>query len=468
MKQRAPFILLLLFAVIGGQTFAASPKPNFLVILADNLGKDWFGCYGADGGHTPEIDRLAAEGVRFKHCYVTPLCSTTRVQFLTGRYGFHTGWVLHHDAAFYGGGGFDWKREITWARALRDAGYATCITGKWQINDLYDQKDALKQHGFDEHLVWTGALVGSGVAEERWKASIAPGGHREIESRYWDPIVFRNGEHLEMKGKFGPEAYLDYLVNFMARHREGQPFVAYYACPFMHIPTVPTRLVPDKNASQREQFTGMVRSMDGQVGQLVKELERLGLRENTIVLFMTDNGTPRTLPGTFGGKPAAGGLGTLSENGLDVPLIVNGPARGVPQGRLSEALVDCSDVFPTLLELAGVQTPAGVPIDGRSFAAEVGGSRKGWQPREWVFAQIGEERAVREKRFKWYSTGKLFDVENDPLEKDDLSASGDQEAVSAKQRLQGVLKSLPPDADIGFEIRSSSVFNAKAGKARKK
>jgi arylsulfatase A-like enzyme len=468
MTHRTAFVLLWVLALFGGPTLAAASKPNFLVILADNLGKDWFGCYGADGGHTPQIDRLAADGVRFKHCYVTPLCSTTRVQFLTGRYGFRTGWVRHHDAAIYGGGGFDWKRETTWARALRDAGYATCVTGKWQINDLYDEKDALKQHGFDEHLVWTGALVGTGVAEERWKASIAPGGNRELESRYWDPVVFRNGERMEMKGRFGPEVYLGYLVEFMARHRGSQPFVAYYACPFTHIPTVPTRLVPDKNAEEREQFAGMVRSMDAQVGQLVKELERLSLRDNTVILYMTDNGSSRRLPGSFGGKPAVGGLGTLSENGLDEPLIVNCPARGIPEGRVSEALVDCSDVFPTLLELAGVQVPAGLKLDGRSFAAELGGNRAGWQPREWVFAQNGEVRVLRDERFKWYSTGQLFNVEADVLEKNDLSGSADREVVAAKQRLQTVLAGLPPDADIGFEIRSSSAFNAKKGKAEKK
>ena len=464
MKHCLLFALLALALCFCEQALAAPSRPNFLVILADNLGKDWFSCYGADGGHTPEIDRLAAGGVRFKHCYVTPLCSTTRVQMLTGRYGFRTGWIRHHDAAIYGGGGLDWNREKTWARVLRDAGYATCITGKWQVNDLYDQRNALKQHGFDEHLVWTGALVGSGNAEERWKASIAPGGSRELESRYWDPVVFRNGERMEMKGKFGPEVYLDYLVDFMARHRGPQPFVAYYACPFTHIPTIPTRLVPDKNASEREQFVGMVRSMDAQVGQLVRELERLGLRENTVVLFMTDNGTSRKVSGSAGDKPAIGGLGTLSENGLDVPLMVNCPALGIPQGRVCESLVDCSDVFPTLLVIAGLPLPSGWQIDGRSFAAELGGKRDGWMPRQWVFAQNGDVRVVREQRFKWYSAGQLFDVENDPLEKSDLSGSADKEAVAARKRLQDVLATLPPDADIGFEIRSSSAFHAREKK----
>jgi arylsulfatase A-like enzyme len=456
--MKVTFLLLAFLGALCGQASAAQ-RPNLLVILADNLGKDWFGCYGADTGCTPNIDRLAAMGVRFRHHYVTPLCSTTHVQFLTGRYGFSTGWHTHHDAAFYGGGGLDWKRERTWARVLRDAGYATCIAGKWQLNDLYDQHDALKQHGFDEHLVWTGALVGEGLAEQRWKASIAPGGKREIESRYWDPVIFKNGGHAVLTGKFGPDVYADYLVDFMARNRE-QPFVAFYACPFVHIPTVTTPLSPDANAPEREQFAGMVRYMDAQVGRLEKELERLGLRENTILIFMTDNGTPSKMNAAAGGQAVKGGLGTMSENGLDVPLIVNCPAR-VPPGRVSEVLTDCSDIFPTLLELAGAPVPKGLKIDGQSFAPEVLGKREGWRPRAWIFAQYAGARAVRDQRFKLYATGNLFDVEADPLEKNDLAASGDAAVSAARQRLQRVLDGLPADADIGFEFRSESAFSAR-------
>src|SRR5688500_16679354 len=219
-------ILLTLWLLVSLATCAveleAAQRPNFLVILGDNLGKDWFGCYGADGDPTPHIDRLAATGVRFPHCYVTHLCSTTRVMLLTGRYGFRTGWHTHHDAGIYGGGGFDWRRELTWARLLRRAGYATAITGKWQINDLYDERDALALHGFDEHLVWTGALAGEGLAEQRWKASLAPDGSREMESRYHDPIVFDNGKHQQLTGKFGPDVFVDALVDFMARQQRSE------------------------------------------------------------------------------------------------------------------------------------------------------------------------------------------------------------------------------------------------------
>jgi arylsulfatase A-like enzyme len=458
------FIILTLLAVSCSHLGAAERRPNFLIILADNLGKDWVGCYGGDGGHTPNIDRLAADGVRFANCYVTPMCSTTRVEFLTGRYAFRTGWHTHHDAGHYGGGGLDWRRETTWARVLRDAGYATCITGKWQINDLYDQRDALKQHGFDEHLVWTGAFVGEGLAEQRWKATLAPGGKREIESRYWDPVVFRNGEHAKLEGKFGPDVFADYLVEFMARNRE-KPFVAFYSCPLTHIPPVPTPLTPNRNAPDLEKFAGMVRYADTQVGRFESELARLGLRDDTIVIFMTDNGTSVKVGGSIGGKPVKGGLGTMSESGLNVPLVVNCPAR-VAKGRVGKTLVDCSDIFPTLLELASVPLPSGLTIDGRSLGAHLDPKTEPVGGRDWIFTQYAGTRVIRDHRFKLYSTGAIFDLESDPLEKKDLNRSSDTAVVAAKGRLQQALDGLPADADVGFEFRSGSAFNIKKRAAR--
>lgn len=457
---------LWLSIVVGGWSVAvaaaveAPRRPNFLIVLADNVGQDWFGCYGSDEGCTPRVDRLAAEGVRFRHCYTTPLCSTTRAEFYTGRYGFRTGWHTHHDAAIYGGGGFDWRRETTWARVLRDAGYATAITGKWQINDLSIDVDALKRHGFDEHLVWTGMLEGVGDAEKRWQASIAPNGNRELESRYWDPVVYRNGVHEQLTGRFGPDAYVDYLIDFMKRHRE-RPFVAYYAMPLVHIPTVTTPTSPDADESEREKFAGMVRYLDLQIGRLVDELDALKLRNDTIVLFMTDNGTARNLAGVVGGKRSMGGLGTLTEGGLDVPLILNCPTR-LAEGVVSSALVDAGDVFPTLLELAGAATPTNVILDGRSFAAQM--DRRTHRPasRDWIFSQYADVRVVRDQRFKLFSTGQFYDLANDPGEKQDLSAQPTDEAAAAHAKLQSVLDGLPPNANLPFEPRSSSAFKLRS------
>src|SRR6476619_2046805 len=151
---------------------AAEPHrpPNIVFILLDNVGQEWFGCYGSEEHCTPNIDRLAQSGVRFANCYTTVVCGPSRVELLTGRYPHHTGWYLHHDAALYSGGGFDPKREVTIARLLRDQGYATGISGKWQVNNLYDEPDVLTQHGFQEHLVWPGSINRDAVDEAFWKS----------------------------------------------------------------------------------------------------------------------------------------------------------------------------------------------------------------------------------------------------------------------------------------------------------
>jgi arylsulfatase A-like enzyme len=464
--MRSPRLFLsvawLTSVLVAVPTNAAERGPNILFILADNLGKDWFGCYGSDEGTTPNIDRLASGGVRFRHCYMTALCSTSRAAIYTGRYGFRTGWHTHHDAAIYGGGGLDWQREITIARVLKNAGYATALTGKWQINDLYEQTDALAQHGFDEHLVWTGALVGEGTADHRWRASVAPGGKRELESRYWDPVVFRNGERLVMSGKFGPDEYLNYLVDFMERHKE-RPFLACYASPLTHVPPVTTPNSTHADAADREKYIGMVRYLDEQVGRLVAALERLGLRENTIVVFTTDNGSSRHFSGTVGGKVVPGGLGTQTEPGLDTPLIVNCPGR-VETSRVSDALVDCSDFFPTFADLAGVSPPAGLTIDGRSFTAELDNLPDTRSARDFVFTQYAGVRVVRDRRYKLYSDGRLFDVAADWLEQSNLASAQSPEAVSARTRLQSVLDRLPQDANLPFAARSQSAFRIQGTK----
>ncbi|HWB01360.1 MAG TPA: sulfatase-like hydrolase/transferase [Pirellulales bacterium] len=439
-------------AWVGSVEAASARRPNFLFVLADNLGKDWIGCYGADGGHTPQIDQLAASGVRFERCYTTAYCSTTRVELLTGRYGFRTGWTTHHDAAIYGGGGLDPQREKTFAHLLRSAGYATCITGKWQVNDLYAEPDALARHGFDEHLVWTGAMVGQGTADERYQASLSAG--RALESRYWDPVVFRNGERMELRGKFGPDVYLEYLEEFMTRHRD-ESFLAYYATPLVHVPTVTTPLSPNAAAPEREQFVGMLSYLDQQIGRLVETLDRLGLRENTVLVFVTDNGSPARLGGSIAGVPVRGGLGTLVESGIDVPLIVNCPGR-IPSGQVSKALVDCSDFLPTLLELAQVGLPHDIALDGRSFARLLTGGETA--PRSWIFTEYAHERVVRDQRYKLFSSGKLYDLVDDPSEKMDLASSVVPEMIAVRNRLQAVLDGLPPDAKLPFEPRSQSAF----------
>ena len=446
--------LLLLAPIAPAADPVASKRPNIVFILLDNVGKDWIRCYGSQENQTPNIDQLCYTGMKFRNFYVTPVCSTTRTMLLTGRYPFRTGWHTHHDSAIYGGGYLDWNREITFARLLRDAGYKTCISGKWQINDLFDpqQTDALNQHGFQEHCIWPEAKPGL-LAHKK---------------RYWDAYILRDGKQIDASGRFGPDVFTDYSIDFIKRHRD-EPFLLYQSAILTHIPVTTTPLSPDENASPREKFAGMLRYADHLVGRIVKALDEFGLRDNTFVVIATDNGTdtgsdqgmPQSLGGMRDGRVSDEGIYSLTERGINMPLIVNCP-RTIPSGCESDALLNAADVLPTLAELAGAKLPDDVVIDGQSFASVLRDSSDHSWKRPWTFTQYAEARIVRDHRHKLYSSGEFFDLAIDPLEQNALSPSRwNQSDLSAHRRLQSVLDSLPKNATWPWTFRSISARKAR-------
>lgn len=453
---------------------AAPARPNIVFILLDNVGQEWFGCYGSEERCTPNIDRLAKTGVRAEHCYTPPVCGPSRIVLLTGRYLLRSGFTLHHDAALYSGGGLDPAREVTFARAFRDAGYATGIAGKWQINNLYDEPDALRRHGFDEQLVWPGSVDTNKVRGAEWKRFQDAIGResveetvafiQHIESRYWDPVFLRNGRREAHPGRFGPDVAQEFALDFLRRHRD-RPFLFYYPMALTHgqtftQPVVRTPLNPNTNRPHKEMFADMLRYADKLVGDLVRALDELKLRDNTIVLVASDNGTEKEFTARRNGREVRGGLYTLTEAGGDVVLLANNP-KLIPGGR-TLPLADFSDVFPTLCELAGVPGPKGVTLDGRSFARFLRAEAGATPPREWIFNQYHTNRVVRDARFKLWSDGRFFDVDADPDEQRDLGGNPAGEAAEAKRRLQRVLASLPPDAPPPFLLRSQSGFKIRS------
>ncbi|MCF6313891.1 MAG: sulfatase-like hydrolase/transferase [Verrucomicrobiales bacterium] len=445
-------------------------RPNILFILLDNVGKDWFRSYGSQEDQTPTMDELARTGVKFRNFYVTPVCSTTRVTLLTGRYPFRTGWHTHHDPAIYGGGYFDWKREKSIARVLKDAGYDTCISGKWQINDLFDpvQKDAIKLHGFDDYCLFPEGKKG----------------HPAHKKRYWDPYVIQNGKRLETKGKYGPDIFTDYLIDYMAKPRK-KPFFAYYSMILTHIPVGETPDNKGMDLSPREQFADMISYADQSIGRLTEALDRLGLRENTIIFITTDNGTDNgafhgyeNMGGKFQGReatvgstmrPDASGYYPMKEWGINTPFIVNSPAL-IPGGWESDDLIDASDVLPTLADLARADLPQGVTYDGRSFAAQLYGEESDGAWRPWCFTQYHNKRVIRGQRFKLYSDGPFYDLSSDPLELRDLSkvegGYQDEEVRAGYKQLKDALDSMPENAKLPWKFRSISAraFEASEGK----
>jgi arylsulfatase A-like enzyme len=444
---------------------AGERSPNIIFILLDNCGQEWWGCYGSEENCTPNLDRLAREGLRVENCYSPPVCGPARITALTGRYLFRSGMVLHHDAALYSGGGLDPRREITFARLFRDAGYRTAISGKWQINNLYDEPDALKRHGFDESLVWPGSIDRDKVSAaelEQFAKAVRDADARflgrfnnNIESRYWDPVLMRNGRRETHPGKFGPDLLQTFAFDFLKRHRD-RPFLLYYPMVLTHgqsvnLPAVPTPLDRDPNRSHKELYAGMLRYADKLIGELVAELGRLGLRENTVVFVACDNGSEKKLTARCNGREVRGDIYQLTETGSNIPLIINAPAL-VPGGRTMK-LADFSDLLPTFCELAGVKIPSKLAMDGRSFAGFLRGTAR--EPRQWIFNMYGDERVVRDGRYKLYNDGRFFDLARDRDERENLT----QGANAERKRLQAVLDAMPPNTPPPFELRSLSAFS---------
>ena len=464
----APIVLGLTSTGLAAEPLAA--RPNVVLILLDNVGQEWFGCYGSEEMCTPNIDRLARTGVRAENCYAAPVCGPSRTMLLTGRYPHSTGFRLHHDAALYGGGGLDPQREIIFPRLFREAGYVTGITGKWQINNLYDEPDALTRHGFDEQLVWPGSIDRTKITAaemdrfhdivRRQSYEEAVAFNRHIESRYWNPVFLRNGQREELAGRFGPDVSYEFAVDFLRKYRE-RPFLLYLPMVLTHGQSftenvVPTPLDRDPGRPHHAMFADMLRHADQLIGRVVDELERLRLRDNTFVFVASDNGTEKQLQARRSGRLVQGDLYSLSEAGGNVVLLANCPRR-ISGGR-TIALADFTDIYPTLCELAGVALSPRHRPDGRSFAPYLLGRPGAFPPRTWILNEYHTTRVVRGTRFKLYSDGRLFDAQGDPAETTDLAGSADPAVAAGRQRLQAVLDALPSDTPPPFPLRSLSAF----------
>lgn len=354
------------------------PQPNLVFIMVDDLGPEWISACGGEFP-TPNIDRIAEEGTRFVNVYSMPKCTPTRATLLTGQYPFRHGWVNHWDVPRWGAGcHFDPKYNPSWPQALKTVGYRTAIAGKWQLNDFRVQPNILEAHGFDDWCIWTGG----------------EGGNPKSNERYHTPYVHtRDGSQLR-EGAFGPDLYTDFLIEFMRKNAE-HPMLLYYPMALTHTPLISTPLDPDAE-TEDQRHRAMVRYTDHLIGRLLDVIDELDLAHRTLVIFTSDNGTYRGIQGHLDGRPVQGGKGRLDESGCRAPFFARWIGQVTPN-RTVPALVDFTDVFPTMLELAGAPAPAGHHLDGVSFADPLlGFGGKGH--REWMMAMGGRTAHLRDGR----------------------------------------------------------------------
>jgi arylsulfatase A len=413
----------------------ADAKPNIILIMADDVGWEAFGCYGGRDYKTPNIDALAAKGIRFEHCYSTPICTPSRVQIMTGQYNFRN----------YTHFGYLNPADKTFGNLLRDAGYKTAIAGKWQLNGLYnslpgfDDRTRPNKAGFDEYCLWQ-----------------LTKGKKEGE-RFWSPPLEHNGAFIsaeENAGQYGPDILCDFICDFMDRNKK-QPFFAYYPMVLVHDPFVPTpdtigdtprtqkaNKAPKDKKAQKANFQAMVNYMDQLVGRIVAKTQELGIAQNTIIIFTADNGTNTRISSDWNGQSIQGGKGGMKDMGTHVPMVAYW-AGHTPNGETLGDLIDFTDLYPTLAEVAGIKLGDSDPVDGTSFLPQLRG--KPGSPREWVLCHYQPYwnktpgQFARTAEHKLYRNGGFYAPAADLDEKNTLNGSGPEYG-----KLKSILDSCPP------------------------
>jgi arylsulfatase A len=377
-------ILLSTLSCVVSAAEITGTKPNVVFILADDLGVECLSAYGGTSHKTPNIDRLAKEGMRFTKSFSHPFCSPSRGSLLTGRYPFQNGLkvVLHSK-----------KQENiylkpsqpSFPRQLKQHGYATQIVGKWHVS-LEHKHNTIREFGFDHYQTWC-------IFDEKG----------EKTTRFWNPYLMRDDRIIaaEIKNRYGPDVDLEVYLDFIKTNAKAKkPFLAYYSTYLPHYPWEPTpdskektyRAPNSDHKGDPKYFPDMLAYLDKQIGSMLQTLDDLGIADNTIIIFLADNGTDTGLINQWGeGKSIAGGKGTMTDRGTHVPLLVRWPGK-IKAGSVCEDLVDFTDFLPTLCELTGAKLPE-PSIHGRSFAPQLLGQPG--QPREWIHIQHGDNRQLR-------------------------------------------------------------------------
>jgi arylsulfatase A-like enzyme len=490
------FLTLCATPVVG----APADRPNILFILVDDMGWREPGCYGHPTMQTPNIDRLASEGVRFTHMQVYPMCSPTRAALLTGRHGYRTG-IINNIGDKGGVGQRVELEEITIAEALKPAGYRTGFFGKTHLTfDNRGEPDYINKQGFDENFGFVGLRADEMPPGEKGNGDSTAAGTLYFR---WDIPFYHNGQPVAMSPesrKYSDDVITSEAVNFITNTSK-QPFLAWVSMYLVHAPheieTDYLEKIPMDDTLRQEfaeiirlnhifakdfsqpglakwsvdnvgllekyrTYKAMVMRTDDQVGRLLDALDKAGVAENTLIVFMSDNG-PHPIAG--GGKAA------VIDAGTRVPLIMRWPGQIRP-GIVSDALAMSVDIYPTLVEAASAQMPEGIIFDGKSLLpvlrGEVGkvhdytySEKKGWMgfsDHDWYYATF----AGTKNKDKFYRrltppdvSQSAEDIKNVPLDvKEKFQKWADEVRAIREETLRPYLEQLKnnPHSGKGGEI----------------
>jgi len=389
------YILIAIGFVLYSSTAKAlqltDKNPNILIIITDDMGAECLGSYGGESYETPNIDKLASEGALFENAYATPICTPTRIQLLTGKYPFQTGWTSNltkEDPQKY----LNPEKHPTFASLLKNNGYRTAVAGKWQLCRFHHRPNHVKECGFDTYSVHT-----------MWDEM------NQRTSPYWNPQLLQNGELLSgLDLKFGADIFTDFLIQFMLADNE-KPFLAYYPMYLPHDPWIrtPDNLGEYKNLDFHENYAGMIRYADKMVGKLLDALNKNNLLENTIVIFTADNGTNARFVNKWNGQEIKGGKQKLIEQGTRVPFIVYWKDKIQPKTVIDD-LIDFTDIYPTLAELVGSKITSDGDFEGISFLSTVLGETG--DSRDWVLCQYEDDWFLRNNKWLIRKSGQIEDV----------------------------------------------------------
>lgn len=433
------------FTLIQSRAQSAYPKveklrPNVIFIYADDLGYGDLSCYGADSIHTPYLDQMAAQGMRFTNFYVTsPVCSPSRAGLLTGRYQVRSGITR----VFFPNSlqGID-TSEYTMAEMFRDAGYTTGIIGKWHLGHL--PPFLPMEHGFD---YWFGLPYSNDM---EWKPRKDP------------PLpLMRNGKIISQPAHQPTltQRYTAEAINFIGRHRE-KPFFLYIPHTFPHKPLHVS--AEYKGTSPYGKYGDVVQELDRSVGEILKTLEAFGLSENTLVVFSSDNGPSAKGGGKTGGL--RGHKATTFEGGIKVPTIAFWPGQ-IKARQVNTTPLIMTDWLPTFTQLAGGNLPQDRPYDGTDIADQLFGQGE-LQDRTFYFYFNESLRTVRSGDWKYMRPVRnnpyrqmmephgtlLFNLSEDPGETKNLLSAFPEKAKQLEEKIMAFERQIQPLPDPKIKV----------------